>query len=588
MRSGKKFTLGFLPTLLALVAMLVAGCGGGGSTGPTGNHPTPAPKNQQIYRVALAGISDIKTFDPALSTDIESATAIDTVFTGMIQENDQLQVTPQMASSWDVSSDGLTYTFHLKPNLKFSDGTPLTATDVVYSIDRALSPELANQTGVTLTYLGLIKDAPARVKGTKPTLIGDSVNALDPNTVQLIVSKKTAYFLEALTYPTAYVVEKSVVTKWGAKFTDHLGDNGGQGGDGPFMVKTYSHSTGIVLVPNPNYYGKAQTLQEVDLNFYASVDTAYKAYQANQVDSTVVPPEQAAQAEKKVAEFKKAPSLSIFYVTMNYLYKPFDNIAIRQAFDLAVNKDIISKSIEHDLVTPTCHIVPAGMPGYNPNLQCPAGAPTKGDANKAKQLLATGMQQEGLTAATFPSITITYPSGASDTKDQITTMIQMWQSVLGITVKSHAEDFSALLTDTANSTCQTPATPQKCLQKGLQMWWLGWIADYPDPQDWTTLQFDNGAPSNNWNYGQNFSADAAQQVAVQQKLEQADVDLSSDRMSLYNAAEQQLVNDVVWIPLFQSDVVYMIKTYVQNDVGLLNAQNLRPPDDWANVYISAH
>ncbi len=585
MRPDKKFTLGFLSTLFALIAMIVAGCGG--TSGPTTSKPAAAPASQQVYRIGLGGISDIATFDPALTTDVDSATAIDAVFVGMVQENDQLQVTGVLAQSWSHSADGLTYTFHLRPNLEFSDGTPLTANDVAYSIDRALTPALANQTGVTLTYLGLIKGAAERVAGKISSIIndGEGLQVVNDTTLNITITKPAPYFLQALTYPTAYVVEKSVIQKWGTRWTDHLSDNGGQGGSGPFMVQNYSHTTGITLVPNPHWYGKATQLKKVELLFYKDVSTAYQAYQAGQIDNAPVPPADAPQAERDVAEFKKTPQLTIFYVAMNYLYKPFDNIDIRQAFELAVNKDVIASAIEKNLVTPTCHIVPQGMPGYNPNLKCVDGASTKGDPTKAKQLLAEGMQQEGL--KTLPPITIVYPSGAADTADQITTMIQMWQSVLGVTVTGKSEDFNTMLQQIPETACQTPDTPQKCLNKGLQMWWLGWIADYPDPQDWTTLQFDKGAANNDWNYGENFSNDAATQVATQKLLEQADVEQDPTvRMADYNKAEQQLVNDVAWMPLYQADGVGLIKKYVQGIV--LNDQGLTPPQDWANIYISVH
>jgi oligopeptide transport system substrate-binding protein len=583
MRSGKKFAIGFLPTLFILIGMLVAGCGTQGSTAPT--KPSPAPKSQQIYRTGILG-SDIATYDPGLGTDENSISAIDTTFTGLVSLNDKLAVEPQMAQSYTVSPDGLTWTFTLRPNLKFSDGTALTSQDVVYSIDRALSPAVASQNGVTLVYLGLIKDSADRVNGKISTLIGDSLLAPDPNTVKIIVSKKTAYFLESLTYPTADVVEKSVIDKWGTKWTDHLSDNGGQGGDGPFKVKSYSHTTGIVLVPNTDYYGTAQTLQEVDLDFYKSSDTMYSAYLANQLDSTVVPSADDAQAEAKTKEFHKSPQLSIFYLTMNYLYKPFDNIDIRQALSLSVNRDVLAKSIFHNLVTPTCHIIPSGMPGYDANLTCPGGAPTKGDPAKAQQLFNEGLQQEGLTKATFPSISLVYPSGDQGTADEITTIVGEWSSILGINITPHAEDFNQLLTDVNNTVCQTPNNPSACLNKGLAMWWLGWLADYPDPQDWTTLQFDKGAANNAWNWGQNLSADASNQVAVQQELEKADADLGSDRMSLYNDAEQKLVNDVAWLSLDQPFGVGLFKPYVYGIVD--NAQGLTPPNDWANIYIATH
>jgi len=591
MRSGKKFTIGFLPTLLCLVAMLVSACGSSTTPGTTSGKPTAAPKSQQTYRIGLLG-SDIATFDPGVATDSQSITALDLVFTGLVQLNDQLQVEPQLASSYDISADGLTYTFHLRPNLHFSDGTALTATDVAYSIDRALSPAISSLNGVTQVYLGLIKDSSKRLKGTISTLIGDSLNVIDPNTISITVSTKTAYFLEALTYPTAYVVEKSVIDKWGTKWTDHLSDNGGDGGDGPFKVLSYSHTTGIDYVPNTYYYGTPQTLQAVDLVFYKTTDSMYEAYQANQIDNTAIPSADDQAAEAKTKEFHKDPQLAIFYLTMNFLAKPFDNIDIRQAFSLAVNKDVIAKNIYNNLVTPTCHIVPQGMPGYDASLTCPGGAPTKGDPTKAQSLFSQGLAAEGLTAATFPSVTLTYPSGDPDLANAITTIVGMWKSVLGVTINTHVEDFNQLLTDVNATVCNsksgnfTTAEVQSCVGKGLQMWYLGWIADYPDPQDWTTLQFDKGAPNNAWNYGQNFSSDATAQQAVQTKLEQADSDQGSDRLSLYNQAEQQLTNDVAWLPLYQSDAVGLIKSYVYGEVP--NAQGLTPPNDWANIYIATH
>ncbi len=158
--------------------------------------------------------------------------------------------------------------------------------------------------------------------------------------------------------------------------------------------------------------------------------------------------------------------------------------------------------------------------------------------------------------------------------------------MLGINVGTQVIDFSTLLTAVNNSLCTKPDYHQ-CLNKGLQMWWLAWAADYPDPQDWLTLQFDKAAPNNTWNYGQNGSPDAAQQVATQQLLEQADGTLDqTTRLQMYNTAEQQLVNDVAWLPMDQRIGNRLLKSYVIGRV--FNAQGIVPPDDWANVYIAAH
>lgn len=145
MKSGKKLTLGLVPTLLALLSLLMASCGSTSSGPVAGQAPKKAPDAQQIYRIGEP-VADVKTLDPAQAVDLASAQAQEMIFTGLVMENDQLQPTGQLATSWDVSPDGLTYTFHLRTGMKFSDGTPLNANDVAYSIDRALSPTLYNAT----------------------------------------------------------------------------------------------------------------------------------------------------------------------------------------------------------------------------------------------------------------------------------------------------------------------------------------------------------------------------------------------------------------------------------------------------------
>ncbi|HCI78262.1 MAG TPA: peptide ABC transporter substrate-binding protein, partial [Ktedonobacter sp.] len=212
--------------------MLVVACGSS-SPGNTGNQPQKAADAKQVLVLPLAGVSDIKTFDPALSTDLDSISAIDNIFTGLVQLDDNLNVHGQLAQSYSVGSDGVTWTFHLKPNLKFSDGTPLTSQDVVYSINRALDPALGS--AVSPAYLNLVKDSDKRLAKKVPTLIGDSLMAPDANTVVIVTNKKAQYFLDALTYSCSYVVEKSMIDKYGNNFADDLSQ--GIGGAGPFVVK---------------------------------------------------------------------------------------------------------------------------------------------------------------------------------------------------------------------------------------------------------------------------------------------------------------------------------------------------------------
>lgn len=574
------------PILFCLTILLLAGCEGGL---PNIEQPqTKAPASQQIYRYGDVA-TDIATFDPGQATDQPSIEAIQMVFTGLVQLDNNLQVQPQLAQSYDISPDGLIYTFHLRPHLQFSDGTPLTSRDVAYSIDRALSPAIANLNGVTLTYLGQIKDAQKRVDGTIATLIGDGIKIPDAATIQLLTTHKTAYFLQALTYPTSFVVEKSVIERWGStKWTDHLSDNGGQGGDGPFKVQNYSHTTGITFVPNTRYYGAQPQLHQVVFTFYKTPQSAFQAYQAGQVDFVkAVPPEEVSIARALPHhQYSQYATLAIDYIVMNYLYKPFDNIHIRQAFELAINKDVLAHAIFNDVRTPTCHIVPSGMPGYNPNMRCLAGFTTKGNAAQARALLQQGLAEEGLTLATFPPVQITYASNAPVLEKEVTTLRQIWQQTLGVNITGQALDFVPLLKAESQTAC-TQTDLAQCQNKGLQMWAAAWIADYPDPQDWITLQFGKDAPNNEWNFGQNLSTEAKAQQQLQLQMAQADIEQDpATRLALYNRIEQQLVNDVAWIPLDQRDSSQVLKPYVLGQTS--NAVDLLPPDAWSTISIAAH
>ncbi len=573
MLHGKQSPQTILLILLSLTAMLVAACGGGDN--PTSQSVGKASSDKQVLVLPLSGYSDVATFDPALATEPSAITVINMIFTGLVQLDDHLQVHDELAASHSLGADGLTWTFKLKPNLKFSDGAPLTSADVAYSIDRALKPELNSP--VAPAYLGLIKDSEKRTAGQVKTLINDSILTPDPQTVILVTNKKAAYFLQTLTYQTSYVVEKSMIDKYGNSFADHLSE--GIGGNGPFKVQKYLRGKEVDFIPNPNFFGAQPQVKKVVMPIYAQNDTTYKAYQADQVDRAPVPSAKVPDAKSLPnGQFHQVPLLKVNFYTMNYLVKPFNNLKIRQAFALAVNKDEIVHSIYKDTVIATNHIVPSGMPGYNPNLTGPLGVKsTSGNADQAKKLFQEGLQEEGLTASTLPPITLTTSSqGAADARNEFAVVQQMWKNTLGVNVKIEDIDQARLLTERSNSV-NNP--------NGLQMWELYWSADYPDPQNWLTLIFDKGSSKNGLNYGQNKSPLATEQQANQQLMEQADGNADqTSRMQQYNQAEQKLVDDVAWIPTYQATNSFVQKPCV---VGITdNAQSFIPQDDWSSIYVS--
>ena len=569
MYPGKKSTF----ALLCVLTMLLTACDLFGSNNQPAK-PVKAPPSKQVYVTSLAGIPDITTFDPALAYDASSISAIQMVFTGLVQLDDKLQVRPQLAASWNVSPDGLTWTFKLKPHLKFSDGTPLTSHDVVYSIDRALQP--ATKSTVAPIFLDLIKDSDKLLGGTITSLINDSLLTPDDNTVVIITKKKAAYFLAMLTHPCSYVVEKKLIDAYGANFTNHLAEGGGAG---PFKVTQYVHNKEIDFAPNTSYYDPQPQLRKVVFRFYPQVDAAYSAYQAGQVDTTGIPVSTFA-SDKKHPDFHQVPQLWINYYTMNYLVKPFDNIHIRQAFALAIDKTAIANSVWKGTVIPTNHIVPQDMPGFDPQLTGPDGTQNlKGDPAMAKTLLQKGLQEEHWSSVSqLPAIKLTYAANVSSFGQEVNAMIGMWQKTLGVTVTADPVDYNTLLDEVTAATGNA---------QGLQFWGLAWVAEYPDPQDWLTRQFDSGVPDNSMNYGQNTSTDAALQQLTQKQMEEADANSQENaRIQTYQKAEQQLVNDVAWMPMSQTTAVFLRKPYV---IGMLdNEMGQIPPDDWAAIYVLQH
>jgi ABC-type oligopeptide transport system, periplasmic component len=560
-----------LPLILCLVILLLTACRNPFGEGkPDAKQPTKVPPGKQTFTIPEVGILDFDTLDPALAHDPSSIQAVQMYTTGLVSLDHNLHVQPQLAQSWHLDPDGVTWTFTLKKNLKFSDGTPITAEDVAYSLDRALQP--ATKSTVAPLYLRLIKHADQLLAGRIQTLIGDSILTPNAQTIVITTTTPAGYFLSMLTNSCAAVVEKSLVQRYGSNFTDHLSEGGSSG---PFKVATYVHRSRINFVPNSHYYSAPPQLQKVTLAIYHSQDDAYQDYLNGKIDETNIPINQLDSARKR-KDFKQVPQLWINYYTMNYLAKPFDNIHIRQAFALAIDKNAIAKNAWKGTVIPTNHIVPQGMDGYNAQLNGPDGTKSlSGNAAVAQKLLQQGLQEEHWTnVAQMPPIHLTYVTGVDSFNQEMLTLQHDWQSVLHIQVIADPVDYTTLLDRV------TAATGN---ENGIQMWGLAWVGEYPDLQDWLSLQFGRGSTNNNMNYGENSSATAALQQETQKALEQADASQNGPaRLQSYQRAEQQIVNDVGWLPLTQETATFL---RTNNIVGIIdNGQNSIPPDDWAHIY----
>lgn len=544
---------------LGLLVLLMGACGS--PAAPHQNNAPAAPPDKQVLRYPI-GTPDFSSLDPALSDATTDYTAVSLLFAGLVRLNSDNSVSLDLASSYQVSPDGLSYTFTLHPHLTFSAGAPLTASDVAYSINRTLSPATASPTA---SLLSAIKDFVPMLTGKIPTLLGDSLVVRNQETITIVLSAPAPYFLQELAGLNARVVNKALIEKYGKSWTDHLEEGAGAG---MFTVASYSHSQGMVLVPNPSYYGAKARLQKLEFLPSSDPATTYKEYLAGQIDYAGIPLADLAGAKSR-GDYHHAAVLNIDFLAMNFLAKPFDNVHIRQAFALAVDKDILASAVLHGAYTPTNHLLPQGMPGYNQHLAGPGGvSSTAGDRTKAQLLLRQGMQEAGYRGVSaFPAITFTFPNLGQDFQNVAEAIVQQWQTVLGVTVQLKVED------ETTFVSRDLPATSGHAAP--LQIWFLGY-SYLADPFFWLNTFFGAGASLNDGNYGQ-----TPEQQAVQQELVTAATNSNAQqRTQQYNDAEQKIVNDVGWIPLIQGSLDVLINPNVQN----LAANG--PTRTWSDVYLS--
>ncbi len=531
----------------SVLAILLTACGGSSST-PSSGGTTLAAK--QVLTFPNVGTTDIGFFDPATGPDANSALAINMIYSGLVRTDKNLNVIPDQAT-WRISDDKKTYTFTLKPNLTFSDGTPVTAQTYVYTWTRALLPEITSP--IASFFEAPIAGADAVANGKSKTLSG--VKAIDDHTLQVTLSQPTPYFLEDLTTSVFYALNQKLISQYGQKnWVQHA--EGAGVGTGPFVVKTWNHNAQMVLVPNPHYYGNKTKLTEVDMIFVKENDTAFKAYRAGQYAFVWnLTPEDQLQA-KSLQGFMRMSLLQTDLMFFDSSRPPFNNVAIRQAFAYAIDKQTLVHAVLKDSVTAAQTIIPPGMPGYQPNF---AGLPF--NAAKAKSLFQSVYPD----VSKAPSFTFTYPS-SQVTPNEAAVLQQMWQTALGVQVKLRSVELTAYNTETSgNRTNHT-----------IQFGFTQWGADFPDPYDWLTLNLTSNASNNNgsWN-----------NPTFDQTVAKAETLSGDARIAQYNQAEQIAITDVGWLPLDHQAVAAVIPSWVHG--VSLNANGLYF-DDWSDVYLLQH
>lgn len=554
--------------LVCVMTIILTGC----ESGSTQPKPTALPDSQQVLRVPLIGQKDISGLDPATVADANSLAVMSLIYPGLVTLNANQQVIPWAADGLpDVSEDGLTYTFHVRAGLKWSDGTPITASTFAYSINRALSPCVNSRVNY---YLFGLKDAVAffntgrcesdgvTVDGSIKTLIGDALIVTDPLTLQIVLAQPAAYFLNILSYPVAYAAPEQLITTYGADWTKHLTDGSGMGGS-LYSLTAWPHDGTLTLTRNPQFWGARPLLRQVNYTFYPTTDSAYTAWKNGKVDIGYAPTAQYPSVAK-AKDFHETGMLNLYYFAMNWTEAPFNNLLARQAFALAIDKQSIADTLK-DTVIPTNHIVPQGMPGYDSALRGPDGSThLTGDQAAAAQY-ASQYASKACNGkfATCPSVVLTIPSGQPDLTAVANNALAAWKKAMpGWPISIRSVDPTTML--------------QQLSSRQLQFWLFNWLGDYPDPQDWLSLQF---LPGSDNNIG-NVTVDQANTLMLKADAEEDPL----QRMRDYNAAEQLLVVDIAWIPLYQTKAWWQTQPRVRN--YSIASFGLTPLDVWTSIFIS--
>ncbi len=523
----KKYLSKFLSLMLLGSILLL--CWIGVSCQPASQEAPPATGAETTLN--LYGI-DPFTLDPALSSEMTSHSYITQIFGGLVRLDENLKPVPDIAREFKVSDDGMTYTFYLRDDVKFQDGRKVTAADFKYSWERACDPATNSMTAAT--YLGDIVGAKKMLSGEAKGLSG--VEVLDEHTLQVTIDAPKSYFLSKLTYPTAFVVDKKNVAA-GGEWWRH------PNGTGSFKLAQWQERSLFVLERNPLYYGELAGVKQVVYQLYGGIPM--NLYETGKIDVTGVSLDYIDKITDEAGPFyqdlRVYPELSFYYIGFNTAKPPFDDANIRRAFCHAVDKKKLAFLVFRDMLQPADGILPPGMPGYNENL-----VGLEYDIEKAKELIKNSKYGD---VSHLPPITITDAGEGGGVSSDLESIIYEWQQNLGVEVKVRQ--------------LETERFIYHLKEEADEMFYTGWIADYPHPQDFLDILFHSDADNN---YGGYSNPD------VDTLLEMAAVESDSDlSLALYQQAEQMLVDDAACIPLWFGKNYMLVKPYVKgfefNPVG---------------------
>jgi oligopeptide transport system substrate-binding protein len=508
--------------LLAASALFICGCA----------------RKTQVERAANDGILlmgnkvEPSTLDPQLTSSVEEGNIQRAIFEGLIGPNPaNLSPEPALAESWDISPDGLRYTFHIRKNACWSDGEPITSNDFMFSWKRLLSPELA-ASNAQLVYC--IKGAKDFNEGKNKDFSSVGISAPDAQTLVVNLNNPTPWFLSILMYPTTYPVPRRTIESCGDALdrSNAWTHSPKLVTSGPFTVAEWRTNSVLVVKKNPRYWDAAKVrlnaIRFFPIENLNIEETAFRGGQLHVTDSVPV---------NKIAFFSKrkdpalhiAPYLGIYYYAFNVKHPPLDNPDVRRALSLAIDRDAITQKLLSGTQTTAKSFVPKGIGSYAP-------PETVGfDLVKARELLSKAGYPEG---KGFPKLEILY--NTSDTHRTIAEAVQaMWKQNLGIDIALRNEDF--------NSYVATRSSRNYDIIRAT------WIADYPTQFSFLEiLKSDSGNNHAQWKNAA-FDAEIAKAMTAAGDAE---------RNAACEKAESLALDEAAIAPIYHLSNTRLISPYL--------------------------
>ena len=515
---GRRFVV--LGLLLFLIASLFLTA----SAPPTLDIQIGVPLDQAI--VYSGGESaNLRDYDPA--TTYSSGDKL--IFSGLVSLDTNLNIRPDLAETWEVGAGGTVYTFHIHPDAKFHDGRDVTAQDVVFSWERAASPELQSDT--VLTYMGDIVGVHEKYFGQADSISG--LKVIDEKTLQVTIDAPKPYFLMKLTFPTSFIVDKDNVS---------LGEEWVKqpNGTGPYKLREWKSYEYIVYEANQDFYLGAPSIPYVVYKLYAGDDV--RLFETGEVDIAGVGLYDVERMldpnEPMNRNLVSGVNLCTNYVVFDATQPPFDDINVRKAFSMAFDRQRYIDVLYQGLVLPAVGLYPPGLPGFDYSLE---GLPF--DPEQARELLKQSKYggPEGM-----PEIIYTNSGVGSYVGGNVAALAEMWEQYLGVKIQVENLDFNFYYQQIFSG-------------NHGQIFDGGWCADYPDPENFADVLFHSDVPQNHGGYS-NPELDALLEAA---RIE-PDV---TRRIEMYQQAERIIVDDAPALFLTHSLSYQLVQPYVKGFVN---------------------